>query len=281
MHGRAPFQYGIELEVDGFSSRDAQAIATRLLYDVEKGETSFFLKRDGSLSEGYGFEIVFHPRELSSWYSYEKNLAGITKAVEKAGGKSYNTSTCGLHVHRGRDDISSYHIVKMSYLLAKFNKMTRAAALRPPNHYCKEASVLDGSTTRKANPGHLKRLHYEVKQEPRWRQMHCDRYTQLNHINKNTIELRIFKGNLNTTTILSSIMFFDRLVEFTRNQTIKAMENMSQEDMINLFNGFCKTLTTKATLGKRSNNAFTKVSQAVTSKLTERLSRPINRPNQS
>lgn len=109
--------------------------------------------------------------------------------------------------------------------------------------------------------------------------MHCDRYTQLNHINKNTIELRIFKGNLNTTTILSSIMFFDRLVEFTRNQTIKAMDNMTQEDMINLFNGFCKTLTTKATLGKRSNNAFTKVSQAVTSKLTERLSRPINRSN--
>jgi len=271
-HGKHPHQYGLELEVDGFKGQQFQKLATRLLYQVEKGETSFMLKVDGSLREGHGFEIVFHPRELASWYSY-KNIEDITKAVELAGGKSYNTETCGIHVHRGRKDITAYHVVKMTYLLARYRKLTRAVAMRPPVHYAKEPKILKSNG--ELDPAKLLQIAYEVRQPHEWRKYHCDRYVQLNHINEHTLELRIFRGNLNPQSVLSCILFFDRLVEFTRNQTIKSMEKMSEVDLMKLFNGFCQTMTTKATLGKRSNNAFCRVSKAVTDRLADRINRAI------
>lgn len=270
-------QYGLELEVDAFPTNDHNRFGLGLLYKAEKGETSFYIKSDGSLNNGY--ELVFHPRELSSWCSYEKKLQLLTEAIGTADGRSFNTGTCGIHVHRGVEDISGYHIVKMSYLLAKFRKLTRSIALRDPNHYAQEVRIFHSDSERSVDPRSVYNLFQQTKMSPRDRRYNVERYLQLNFQNENTIELRIFRGNLNVTTILSCIMFFDRLVEFTRKQTIKAMEQINEPDMISLFDGFCKTMTTRSTLGKRKNNAFAIVSSQVTDRIGERLGRALRNNN--
>lgn len=269
-HGKEKVQYGLELEVDGFPSRDHARFGTGLLYQAEKGETSFYIKSDGSLNNGY--ELVFHPRDLMSWWNYEPKLTKLTESIQTSEGKSFNTSTCGVHVHRGNNDISGYHIIKMNYLLSKFRKLTRTIALRGPNHYSCEVGIIDENTEdRKVDCYRIKSLYNLTKRDAHYRRYNVDRYYQLNFQNENTIELRIFKGNLNVTTILSYVMFFDRLVEFTRKQTIRSMEQITENDMISLFNGFCKTMTTRSTLGKRKNNNFTKVSAKVTERISSRL----------
>ena len=274
-HGKATIQYGLELEVDGFPSDEHKHLGLGLLYKAEKGESSFYIKTDGSLNNGY--ELVFHPRELGSWYNYHKKLSALTSAIQSAGGKSFSTSTCGIHVHRGITDISSYHIVKMSYLLGKFRRFTRAAAMRGSCHYSHEVNLLN--LEHKADPHKIIELFKMSKMSASHRRHSVDRYLQLNFQNENTIELRIFKGNLNVEAILGCVMFFDRLVEFTRKQTIKSMENMNEKEIIGLFSMFCKTMTTRSTLGKRKNNEFARVSDAVTGRLERRLAQALETLN--
>jgi hypothetical protein len=271
-HGVSPVQYGLELEVDKFPSNDHNRLGLTMLYREEKGESSCYVKTDGSLDTG--FEIVFHPRDLLSWFNYKKKLEGISQAVVKAEGRSYDTGTCGIHVHRGRQDISSYHIVKMLYMLTKFDKLTRTVARRDPNSYCRAATgMLKGD--RSPNSRGIFDWYKEIKQSGRYH--HGERYVQLNFQNEKTIELRIFRGNLNVDSVLSCILFFDRLVEFTRKQSIKSMSLLSQKEMIQLFDDFCKKMTERSTLGKRKNNQFAIVGKAVTEAISARLELARNR----
>lgn len=92
---------GIELEVEASNSLPRAGIA-KTVHDV-LGSEHFFSKSDGSLSDGV--EIVSHPFTLQK-FPFEK-FRVLCDTLRKADCRSYAPGSCGLHVHVGREGLSS------------------------------------------------------------------------------------------------------------------------------------------------------------------------------
>lgn len=108
-HGCGPY-YGMEIETDNYNSMSKQDACNELLA-ASNNQRSFYLKADGSLERGV--EIVTHPRGADSWVGFQENLEDVTRIVQSNGGKSFNTSTCGIHIHRGVRDLTLVDKAKM------------------------------------------------------------------------------------------------------------------------------------------------------------------------
>ncbi len=182
--GGGPLWYGVELEVECTSDRGVRAQATldRL------GKTFVILKNDGSLASG--FEIVTAPCTLEK---HRDHWAPFFNA-KPAGLKSWDTNTCGMHVHISRDALSALQIGKMLVFL---NRSDNAS-------FVKLVAGRDSSYAKKS----AKKVSDAVKPSG-------DRYTALNTTGAHTVEVRIFKGTLNRARFFSNLEFCDALVHFT------------------------------------------------------------------
>jgi hypothetical protein len=170
---------GAELEVevkDGAYSTHVQQVYTAL------GEYGI-LKRDGSI--GYGFEIVTAPCSLEV---HQEVWPAMIPAISK-GLASWNTSTCGMHVHVSRAPLDAYTIGKLQVFI---NAPVNRAAI---------VAIAGRSETRWAK--------FTEKTLENGAQYNNDRYEAINLQNKNTIEFRIFKGTLDLAHILANLEFCD------------------------------------------------------------------------
>lgn len=191
--------FGVELEIeqgDGDRSEIAEALLAECKADV-------ILKEDGSLD--YGFEIVSRPAPIEHTANV---LCKAAEIVRKNGGKSFKTTTCGFHVHIGREYLTDLQIGKMLAFLQNWqNKgLLEKVAMRQCERWAKIGQ------------------NYKVTQKPN------DRYTGLNLSNAKTIEFRIFKGNLNTDTLRAYLSFIDCLVSWSA--TCSLMDCISWEKFI-------------------------------------------------
>lgn len=203
---------GFELEMEAVDCDvDEGAELAQQLY----GDTCY-LKHDGSLSDG--FEMVSHPmtrKYLESEFDYE-NL----RELAKIGMRSAQTTSCGLHVHINSGffaDRASSLWRFMSLFYQNAEQWGRIAG-RTNNSYAKWDST---ETSRLLNytKGVGKRgrdyVHYNA-----------DRYVALNLQNRNTIELRFFKGTLRPSTLKARLEAVHAVADYsvaTRNNiNIKA-----------------------------------------------------------
>lgn len=91
--------YGVELEID--DGADAAECSEAL----DAVNDHFIMKHDGSLHPE-GIEIVTHPASLA-FHRYELGWDEIARTARNHGYKSHDTTTCGLHVHIGRDALQA------------------------------------------------------------------------------------------------------------------------------------------------------------------------------
>jgi hypothetical protein len=78
-----------------------------------------YLKGDGSLNDG--FEIVTHP--MTHDWAMEKFPWEMIEKLRRSGYRSWDTDTCGLHVHASRTSfVDRSHLWKWTYLINKNNK---------------------------------------------------------------------------------------------------------------------------------------------------------------
>lgn len=180
---RKELTYGVELEVEceGSKSDAASDVMASIRGDA-------ILKEDGSLNDG--FEIVTRPAPLA----YTK--AVITKAAKaaiEANCSSFNTKTCGFHVHIARESLSDLQVGKLlAFIQAGENKAAlEKIAMRNCDRWAKLGSDL------------------KVTDKPE------NRYTALNLENSQTIEFRIFKGNLKAETLCIWLDFVSLLVRWS------------------------------------------------------------------
>lgn len=91
--------FGIELEVAKGDIRDT---AEHLRDEWSDDESLFFMKEDGSVSNGY--EIVSHPFTLAyhKKFVWDKMFAYLVQN----GMRSHNTDNCGLHIHISKKPIT-------------------------------------------------------------------------------------------------------------------------------------------------------------------------------
>ncbi len=182
---------GVELEVEVMSDRADRATKAKEIFehvnDGEFGKRVFF-ENDGSIS--HGFEIISQPmgldkhRELWAWL----NDRSLVKHL-----RSHNTTTCGLHVHVSKQNLSKLQIAKIVTFVNDVDneQLIRAVARRYAEGYCRIKHKKIGAAA-----------HSE------------DRYEAVNITSRKTIEFRIFKGSLKYESVMAAIEFSNAVVDF-------------------------------------------------------------------
>lgn len=190
---------GLELEIEvneDYSRSDkAESILSNIgVYTDNKNDryTYCLAEDDGSLN--HGFELVTGYTGLDV---HEKQLAYFKKPIR--GLRSHDTSTCGLHIHIDKHNVTLNHATKMILFMndSGNQKLIKTIARRSSNRFCK---VLN----KKADYSWLKSA--KRSSDP-LRQLNEDRYECLNFHNDNTIEFRLFKGTLKFESIMSCLEF--------------------------------------------------------------------------
>lgn len=189
---------GVELEVEianGYD-RDRQASA------VASAMNGFaILKSDGSLDEG--FEIVSAPASIAvhreQWterFYGKKFLKGL---------RSWDTTTCGLHIHISRKPISKLTQAKIvGFCNIPENRVwMEKLAGRNDCYYAKFK---------------------DVEQLGRQWKYQSDRYRVVNVDNEATLEFRIFKGSLRPERLWRALEFVHSLVKFCEQASVEGLQ---------------------------------------------------------
>lgn len=194
--------YGVELEVEFPRS----SVRNEFVESLGAVGNDYVLKEDGSLD--HGAEIVTRPGTLEQHRNEFCWQEWLSAAVEHDGFSGKSGSHCGLHVHVNRAAMTSLQIGKFLVFMNSPNTqdLVRLVAQRDANQYCVayKKKVTDGKRAR--NEG-------------------GDRYQAVNVNEKyNTLEVRIFKGNLRYSRVMKAIEFCDALVQFTAQCSVREAE---------------------------------------------------------
>ena len=207
--GTGQYHLGFELEVEARNSSRYQGAE---IAQTELGGHAY-MKDDGSLSDG--FEIVTHPHTLSD-YQTAFNWDFIPK-LKSEGFRSWNTETCGLHVHVSRTafgtgEISWGRADREQLILKKQAHELRFMKLIYDNQRQVER-IAGRSNNHYATFGDKGKLVEKIK----FGNQSNGRYSAINTDNDATLEVRVFKGSLRKERVLSALEFVAASVEYTRN----------------------------------------------------------------
>lgn len=211
---------GFELEMEAIECdvRDGAEIAQQLYGEM------CYLKHDGSLDDG--FEMVSHPM-TRQYLEKQFNFEGL-RELANVGMRSAQTSTCGLHVH-----INSGFFADRASSMWRFMSLFYQNAEqwgRIAGRFSENAGY---AKWEKGEQGRL--LNYAKGANKRGREYshyNADRYVALNLQNRNTIELRFFKGTLRPATLRARLEAVHAAADYsmaTRNNiNIKACTDWSK-----------------------------------------------------
>lgn len=212
----ADLTFGVELECDGGDSV-ADALA-----DIDRITDRCYCKHDGSLSDGY--EIVTHPGTLA-WHKERFPWAMVCKASSDNGFRSHDTNTCGLHVHVGRDqlgDNSCETAAKMSLITYRlkdwFVRFSRRGGESRWAQYMEPGLLLRG------RDAEFLREYYNL--------LFRDRYIAVNVRNDSTVEVRIFRGTLNPSTVLACLELVNNLALYARDHELEDCLSVTWDEIV-------------------------------------------------
>lgn len=212
--------YGLEIETDnGEHIKDY----VDNLYSVSEKESLFYMEHDGSLEDGV--EIISQPMDWEHIQSFP--FEKIHEVAKHYGFKSYNTRTCGLHIHFSRSpyaDQGELFEAKLLYYFEKYQKQIEKIARRKYGQWCSPYPVTDDGEI----PDHITLINKvrDIKCD------HDDRYHAVNLTNSNTIEIRVFKGTLNENTIKASVEFVKLAADYCHTHTISEIQSDTFDDSI-------------------------------------------------
>lgn len=193
---------GFELETELPRVDSGSAFASRNLQGIA------YLKHDGSISNG--FEIVTHPH---THQEYRENSATLWNTIESLrkdyDARSWDTDTCGLHIHLSRNGFSSgAHLHRfIAFVYHNAPHMMKFAGRKSRFARFNDVYTFD----------EYDRPVFSIKHKVGNPDRHStERYSAVNTQNKNTIELRFFRGTMKTSGVLSALDLAQAMVEYTR-----------------------------------------------------------------
>ncbi len=218
--------FGIEIEVEaGGNLREASHYA----HQLESMDLAY-LKHDGSLNNG--FEIVTHPMSHSFfkneaqdlWLTLEELRSNSSYKV-----KSWNTKTCGLHIHISRTGFNGgAHMHRFLNLVYSNPDFYSTLAGRTSDQWAKFTDIYRNDYKRDSNGERLwsEDTGYEITTTRQFKHKlntdyNSDRYSAVNTNNRETLEMRIFRGSVNGDTIKAQIDLAHASVEYTRTLTVQ------------------------------------------------------------
>jgi hypothetical protein len=193
---------GFELETEMRRVDDGALFASSAL------QGTAYLKHDGSISSG--FEIVTHPHTHQQYRENSTLLWDTIETLRKDyDARSWDTDTCGLHIHLSRDGFSSgAHLHRfIAFVYRNAPHMMKFAGRKT-----RFARINDVYTFDEYDRPVFS-IKHKVGSPDR---NHTERYSAVNTQNPNTIELRFFRGTMNTSSVLSALDLAQAMVEYTR-----------------------------------------------------------------
>lgn len=182
--------FGVELEVEKGRFRECD------YEDWTTDDSLIHFEHDGSLRTD-GVECITMPCSLK-FHQQKMSWKELCDTFLSAGFRShYDGSHCGLHVHISRTAMTPLSIMKLDVFVNNAKDFLSQIARRSEIYgggYCVG-----------------KRMD---KQKGRPQGTHDDRYQPVNTTNYNTVEIRIFRGTLNSNTVLGTIELCHAMVKF-------------------------------------------------------------------
>ena len=199
--------FGIEIETEhktedyGYRN-DAAQYAHRL-----ESMDLAYLKSDGSLT--CGFEIVSHPMSHDFFMNEADDFWHTISTLKNQYNMiSWGTRTCGVHVHISRSGFNGgAHQHRFLQLVYNNQAFYEVMAGRSSDRW---ASFHDADMPR-GGKSFIRKIRYHRD---------SDRYSAVNTINRDTLEMRIFRGTLNVQSLKAIINLAHASVEFTRNVSV-------------------------------------------------------------
>lgn len=212
---------GFEIEVERASRH-----ADKFMEDAgEKiGDPDFlYLKTDGSLSES-GVEIVTMPATLAAFTL--RMPWDALQTLHANGARSWAYGNCGMHVHVSRAAFSPSHMYKFLKFHSLNERWLAEYAGRETSSYASwgngDMENIDKRTGAVVK-GHIRGT----------------RYSAINMLNEDTIELRYFKGNILKKGILRNAQLVDGIYEYTKQLTYRDV--LAGKLAWHEFVGWCRT----------------------------------------
>jgi hypothetical protein len=211
---------GVELEIDG-GGEDSEN-AESILSVCNRDDEYIYIKHDGSLNNG--MELVSHPATLEYHLKHIPWADICSKALE-LGYTSHNAGTAGLHVHVSRSALGDTYqeqedtIARILYFVeAHFDEMLRFSR--------RTLSQLNRWASR-----------YGLKDSPKQVLEHaknCNlgRYTAVNLLNYDTIEIRMFRGTLRYQTFIAALQIVNEICKAAISMSDDEFRAMSWDDFV-------------------------------------------------
>lgn len=164
--------------------------------------TVLVAKSDGSI-DGYGYEVVSQP--MSLLYFHQLDLGPLLP------GKLKKDSSCGLHIHVGRDGFQSeVHLYKVINFLHSCPSFTTYVAGRSFNGYCAGLKTKPSRHLKDSKSGNT------------------ERRAMVNLTNKATVEFRLFAGCVTDFELRSKVEFLHALISFEREAPISHSKDLDK-----------------------------------------------------
>lgn len=214
---------GFELEVDTNSYIDRDEVVRKL--KDEFGEF-FCYENDGSLSRGW--ENISQPASLNYHLSMMDRYLWMFETLSECGLKSHDTNTCGFHIHIDREYFGKSEdtaIAKLLYIFEKFRPELMTFSRRS------EEQAASWAQKRKYDGNDKFWIKKAVKDSKNYYD-HSERYYAVNLTNSQTVEIRLWKGTLNSETFEATLRFTARLAEICKSVSATKLAKMSFEDLL-------------------------------------------------
>ena len=213
--------FGIEVEVEAGRNYE---LASEYAYRLEALDLAY-LKSDGSLN--HGFEIVTHPMSHGFFKNEAQELWDTLEQLRTNDPykvKAWDTNTCGLHIHISRTGFSGgAHTHRFLNLVYSNQEFYEKLAGRSSDQWAKFTDVIQRDWVRDVEGNRIEDDHGmgQLKQFRSFKNklsthFHTDRYSAVNTNNPATLEMRIFRGSVNSTTIKAQLDLAHASVEYTR-----------------------------------------------------------------
>lgn len=215
---------GLELEIEVDRNKSREDIARHLLINVGNFEGERYALCEEDRSIRHGFEMVTAYTGLDV---HAEQLQFFKKIFK--GAKSHQTTTCGLHVHICKSDMTTLHGAKMILFIndQANRELIKAIARRDGSSYASlknkkqdKGWIKESLNTYSDRQGRMVKVSDKFNQLKR---LNNDRYEALNFKNDKTIEFRLFRGSLKYTTIMACLEFTYATWFFCRDASSNAL----------------------------------------------------------
>jgi hypothetical protein len=219
--------FGIEIEVE---AKDDLRESAEYAHQLESMDLAY-LKHDGSLNNG--FEIVTHPMSHDFFKNEASDFFAVMEGLRSQQGirvKSWDTKTCGLHIHISRTGFSGgAHMHRFLNLVYSNPDLYSTLAGRTSDQWAKFTDIIQREYARNSEGDRVPDLingGYQIISKRSFMhklgsERNSDRYSAVNTLNRETLEMRIFRGTVNSETVKAHLDLAHASVEYTRTLTVQ------------------------------------------------------------